>query len=132
VACINAIHGTGELPAYLDVSMKTVDISGETAVEDEAPPAPAAPKANKPKPAPKPAPVVQEVEEEEIEEEAQPVVQKPAPKPAAKPAPQKPAPVVAPKPVTAAAPKVTPKATSVVHEVGNDSELDDLLAGLDL
>ena len=125
VACINAIHGTGELPAYLDVSMKTVDISGETAVEDEAPPAPVAPKANKPKPAVKPAPVVEEVEEEE---EAPPVVQKPAPKPVAKPAPQKPAPVAAQKP----APAPVAKAAPVVHEVGNDSELDDLLAGLDL
>lgn len=127
VVCINAIHGTGELPAYLDVSMKTVDISGETSVEDEAPPAAAAPKAQAPKPkaASKPAPVV---EEEEAEEEAPPVVQKPVPKPVAKPAPQKPAPPAAPKPVAAAAPKAAP----VVHEVGNDSELDDLLAGLDL
>jgi hypothetical protein len=124
VACINAIHSTGELPAYLDVSMKTVDISGEVAAEDEAPPAPAAPKATKPKPVTTATPVVAQKGTEE-EEEAAPVVQKPAPKPVAKPAPQKPAPVAAPKPVAAVA-----KPAPVVQEVGSDSELDDLLAGL--
>jgi len=131
---VEVINGLDQemLEQYREVSMKTVDISGETSVEDEAPPAAAAPKAQAPKPkaAPKPALVVEE--EEEVEEEAPPVVQKAAPKPVAKPAPQKAAPVAAPKPVAAAAPKAAPKAAPVVHEVGNDSELDDLLAGLDL
>lgn len=131
VDAINAIHATGELPQYLDVSMKTVDISGEVSEEDAAPPPAAAPKAQAPKPkaAPKPAPVVEQ--EEEIEEETPPVVQKPAPKPVAKPAPQKPAPVVAQR-AAPSQPAAASKPAPVVHEVGNDSELDDLLAGLDL
>ena len=133
VEAINAIHATGELPQYLDVSMKTVDISGET---EEAPPAAADPAAPKPKTTAKPAPkpvkqVVEEVVEEEVEEEvAAPVVQRVAPKPVAKPAPQKPTPVVAQR--AAPSQRAASRPAPVVQEVGNDAELDDLLAGLDL
>ena len=131
VEAINAIHATGELPQYLDVSMKTVDISGET---EEAPPPAAAPAAPKPKAAVKKAVPVDKTAEmesgDEEQEEAPPVVQRVAPKPVAKPAPQKPAPVVAQRaaPSQPAASRPAP----VVQEVGNDAELDDLLAGLDL
>ena len=134
VEVINALN-KDEIKQYLEVSMSTVDITGEA--HDEAPPAAqeqVAPQRAKAAPKAKPAPVVQEVvDEDEQEEEAAPVVAQrpPAPKPAqAKPAPQKPAPVAAQKAAPVAAPK--PKAAPVVAEVTGDDELDALLDGLDL
>jgi hypothetical protein len=132
VECINAIHQAGELPQYLEVSMKTVDISSES-TEDTPPPAASKPVASaKPKATAKPAPKPEPEEEAEEEEEAPPVVQKPVQKVAPKPAPQKPAPApvqkAAPAPVKVAPPKTAP----VVQEVDAPEALDDILAGLDL
>jgi hypothetical protein len=120
-------NSTAELEQYLEISMKTVDISGEA---DEAPPAAAEPAVQKP------------------------VVQKPAVQRAAAPAPQKPAPVQIiddePAPVAkpavqkpavqrAAAPTAKPTVVQskpvvapVVVEAGNDEELADILGGLGL
>lgn len=136
VEVINALN-KDEIKQYLEVSMATVDISKEAGAVDEPVPEAQAPQRAAPKAAPKakPAPAVVEVvdEVEEEEEAAAVAVQRPpAPKPAqAKPAPQKPAPVAAQKAAPAPAPKPV-KAAAAPVEVSNDSEMDDLLAGLDL
>ena len=154
IAVVQRLGEGAEIAEYLDVNMKTIDISKETSadetgVEEAAAPEPAAaPAVSQPRPvvaqtAPKPAPATT----------PRPVAT-PAPKPAAVPQP-KPAAVPQPKPVVkpaTAQPK--PVAKSVIQakpiakpavqidtgisagpvEVGSDAELGDLMAelGIDL